>query len=410
MIFGYLFLICLAGQIGVYLSGVRKMSLPVVVGEIAAGIVIGATGFGLLPANDPLMAQGLSVLSTIGFAMLMFMVGTHLPLRDPGLRGALKKGCLATACCFALAVPVSYILVQITGLNQLPIFVLLLANSSAAVVMPIVHERKLDGPTVLLTTTWVAVADTLTIVALPLALAPGKLVNIAIGAAAVTALAAVSFFAMKRFRDTKVGDYFRERSKANGHALDFRQSLTVLFGLSYVAYLFGVSFLVSGFAAGAIVALIGEPRRFTKQLIGAAEGFFVPLFFVLLGAQLDFRQLLHSPINLELAGLVALGTMLVHVAVAKLPFVRLPAASGLSAAAQLGLPAAVTSLGLANGMLQPVQGAAIIAASMLSLLICTVGTALLQRFSVAPATVSTDASAKELPPATTCNCHPGHDA
>jgi Kef-type K+ transport system membrane component KefB len=405
MIFGYLFLICLAGQIGVYLSGIRKMSVPVVIGEIAAGIVIGATGFGLLPATDPTIAQGLSVLSTIGFAMLMFMVGTHLPLRDPGLRKALGKSCLATACCFALAVPVAYVLVKLTGLNQLPIFVLLLANSSSAVVMPIVHERKLGGPVVLLTTTWVAIADTITIVALPLALAPGKLVNIGIGAAAVTVLAAISFVALKKFRATKVGDYFRERSKAFGHALDFRQSLTVLFGLSYVAYLFGVSFLVSGFAAGAIVALIGEPKRFTKQLIGAAEGFFVPLFFVLLGAQLDFRQLLHSPTNLELAALIAGGTMLVHIAVAKLPFVKLPAASGLSAAAQLGLPAAVTSLGLANGMLQPVQGAAIIAASMLSLLICTVGTSLLQRFSVA---VAVDPAVNSGSPAT-CSCSPGHD-
>jgi len=210
---------------------------------------------------------------------------------------------------------------------------------------------------------------------------------------------------MKRFRDTKVGDYFRERSKANGHALDFRQSLTVLFGLSYVAYLFGVSFLVSGFAAGAIVALIGEPRRFTKQLIGAAEGFFVPLFFVLLGAQLDFRQLLHSPINLDWRA-----RRLRHDARAR-------------RRGQTAVRALARSLRAVGGGTTRLAGCCDIARSgqrhaaagagssdhrRFHALAIDLhgGTALLQRFSVAPATVSTDASAKELPPATTCNCHP----
>jgi Kef-type K+ transport system membrane component KefB len=292
----------------------------------------------------------------------------------------------------------AYLLAYLTGIHQIPVFTLLLANSSAAVVMPIVHEKKLDGPTVLLTTTWVAIADTITIVALPLALAPNRLVNALAGTATVTVLAVVSFYGLKRFRESKIGDYFRTRSKANGQALDFRHSLTILFGLSYVAYLFGVSFLVSGFAAGAIVALIGEPKRFSKQLIGAAEGFFVPLFFVLLGAQLDFRALIHSTANLELAGLIAAGTMLVHVLVAKL--VKLPVASGLAAAAQLGLPAAVVSLGLTAGTLTTVQGAAIVAGSIISLAICSVGCQLLQRYSVA------SPDSPQTPP---LEAHPGHD-
>ena len=40
-----------------------------------------------------------------------------------------------------------------------------------------------------------------------------------------------------------------------------------------------------------IVALAGEPRRLTQQLVGLAEGFFVPFFFVSLGARLNFRSL-----------------------------------------------------------------------------------------------------------------------
>ena len=78
-------------------------------------------------------------------------------------------------------------------------------------------------------------------------------------------------------------------SQQRGWALDLRLSLLVLFGLAALATKFGTSILIAGFAAGMIVALAGEPRRLTQQLVGLAEGFFVPFFFVTLGAKLNFR-------------------------------------------------------------------------------------------------------------------------
>jgi Kef-type K+ transport system membrane component KefB len=249
--------------------------------------------------------------------------------------------------------------------------------------MPMVKDKQLNGPEVLLTKTWVLIADAITIVTLPLALAPDRLEQVGIGSAVIAVLAVASFFGLKWFRSSRVGDYYRERSKLMFQALDLKQSLTILFGLAFVAYQFKISFLVPGFAAGAVVALIGEPRRFTKQLVGLAEGLFVPIFFVTLAAELDFKDLFQSLPNMELVGMIAGATVIVHVAVALL--VRLPVASGLAASSQLGLPAAVASLGLANGMLTSVQAAAVIAASMVSVLVCTAGTMMLQKYSVAPA-------------------------
>ena len=66
-----------------------------------------------------------------------------------------------------------------------------------------------------------------------------------------------------------------------------------------------------------------------------------------------------------------LASIVTHVIVAKC--VKLPFYSGLAAAAQLGLPAAVVSLGLANHMLDSGQAAAIIVAALLSLVSTTVG-------------------------------------
>src|SRR5262249_9140761 len=156
----------------------------------------------------------------------------------------------------------------------------LLSTSSAAVIMPIVQERKLGGNTVLLTTTWVAVADTITIVVLPLCAATGKTTAVLTGIFSVAGVAVGGYFLLKEYYSTKIGQYYRELSKDRHWALDLRLSLLVLFSLSALAVHFGTSILIAGFAAGAIVSLIGQPKRFFKQLLGIAEGFFVPLFFV----------------------------------------------------------------------------------------------------------------------------------
>jgi Kef-type K+ transport system membrane component KefB len=373
MIFGYLALIAAAALFGPFLSGFRRLAVPVVVGEILGGALFGHSGLGWINADSPTIAD----LSVVGFAMLMLMAGTHLPFHDPNLRKSLRTGLITTALSFGFAAAVGIPLGHFVGVSP-QILVLLLANSSAAVLMPIVHERKLDGPTVVITTTWVALTDTLTIGALPLVMATGKTLTIGLGALAVTIGALAAFVALKAFRMSSYGDDLRKQSKEKHWALDLRMSVLILLALSFLATQFGTSILLPGFACGAIISLVGkEPRRFAKQLIGLAEGFFVPLFFVTLGAKLDVSALFTSPENLKLLGVITAANIVVHVIVAKV--VRLPYASGLAACAQLGLPAAVASLGLSQGILQPGQGAAVVGASMLSILVCTIGSAILAR-------------------------------
>jgi Kef-type K+ transport system membrane component KefB len=366
MSFSVLFIIVACGLLGPLIAGIKRISVPLVVGEILAGVIVGKSGLGLINVSDPTLV----FLASVGFALLMFLVGTHLPLRDPNLKKALRTGGIATALAFAFAVPVGILLSHLTGISA-PIFVLILANSSAAVMMPIVHERKLDGRTMLLTSTWVAMADAITIVALPLAMSTGNTLSVCIGGVLVLVTALAMFFGLGKLRETKVMDYYRELSKERGWALDMRISIAILLGLCWLATSFGTSDLVAGFAAGAVVSLWGEPKRLVKQLIGLGEGFFVPLFFVDLGAKLDFGALLHSPNDLMLTGLIVVAAIIVHVTVAKC--VKLPFYSGLAAAAQLGLPAAVVSLGLSNHMLDSGQAAAIIVAALLSLVSTTVG-------------------------------------
>jgi Kef-type K+ transport system membrane component KefB len=371
--FGILTLIVAAGLVGPLLSSATRLAVPVVVGEIAAGIVIGQTGLREVRPNDPT----LEFLSAVGFAMLMFIVGTRLPLRDRGLRQAIGVGTVATALSFAIAVPIAWVIADVSGIDEIGMFIVLLATSSAAVVMPIASERGLVAGSVLPVLSWITLTDIVSIVALPLALEPDGALRAALGALVVTAVAALAFVGLRVFRLSRTGKALRAGSKARGWALDLRLSLFVLFGLSALAVKVSTSVLVAGFAAGIAVALAGEPKRLARQLVGLAEGFFVPLFFVTLGARLDVRALATSSSDLALAGMLVAGIVIAHVAVARV--VKMPLGAGLLATAQLGLPAGVVTLGLANGVLDAAQAAAIVLAALVSLVISSAGAALLAR-------------------------------
>ncbi len=367
MSFGILFLIVACGLVGRLLAGARLFSMPLILGEIAAGVIVGRTGLNLLPTHD----ATLSFLSLVGLAMLEFLVGTRLPLRNPSLRADLKSGVWATALAFAFAVPAGLVFAHLTHIGHWPMLAVLFAASSAAIVMPIVVEQKLDGPIVVRTVTWVALADTSTVVALSVALSTGETPQVIFGSVLVVALAAGAFLFLRFFDSTETGNRYRKLSKDRGWALDLQMDLLLLFGLTWLATAFGASVLIAGFAAGAVVALLDMPNRLSKQLVGLGQGFFVPLFFVDLGARLDFRGLFSSPAAIVLALSIWLVAVLLHVAVARI--VKLPVASGLMASSQSGVPAAVASLGMAQGILTASQGAAVVSAMLLLLITCSIG-------------------------------------
>ena len=171
MTFGVLALIVLAGLAGPLLSSGRRALVPVVVGELAAGIVIGRSGFGWLDPNEPTTA----FLAEVGFAMLMFVAGMHVPLRQPGLLSGVRRGGLAAAVAGLLA-PVGGIAVaQASGTHHAAIYALLLASGSAAILLPALQEQGLLGdPRALTVMAQVAIADIAAIVLLPIVLEPDR--------------------------------------------------------------------------------------------------------------------------------------------------------------------------------------------------------------------------------------------
>jgi Kef-type K+ transport system membrane component KefB len=372
--FGILSLVVLAGLAGPLLSASDRVLVPVIVGELLAGLVVGRSGFGWVQPDDPTTA----FLAAIGFAMLMFVAGMHVPVRQPALALQLGRGTLAACLAGALAVPGGWLAARAAGVSHAGIYTVILASASAAVLVPSLDEADLlDRPEGLVVAAQVAVADVAAIVLVPIVLEPSRTTHALLGALAVSACAVALYLVVRAVRHAAWVHRIRHLSKERDWALDLRGALLVLFGLSWLATRIGTSILIAGFAVGLVVAATGGPKRLSRQVTGVAAGFFVPLFFVVLGARIDIRSLSESGALIGLAVLLIAFDVAIRLAAAVVT--RQPVAAGLAATVTLGVPAAAVTLGLQAGVISPGAGAAIMVAALASIAVSGVGVSLLHR-------------------------------
>lgn len=367
MSFEVLLVIVLAGLGGPLLAVLSGRFVPVVIGELLLGILVGPQALGSVdPANGTL-----AFLAEIGFAMLMLTVGMHLPLRDRRLAQALRGGALLAGIVCVLAIPGGLLAATIAGTGHVAIYAVLLASGSAAILLPALQEADILGADAMTVMAQVTIADVVTILSVPIVLEPGRVGHAVLGAALVAAVALLLLGAARALEGHSWLHMVRRLSKQRHWALDLRLSLLALFLLAWLAQKGGTSILIAGFGAGVMAAVIGGPKRLSTQMRGIADGFFIPLYFVVLGARLDIGGVVGDPAMLALvAALAALNVAIRLLAVA---LMRRPVAGGLAASAQLGVPAAVASLGLAEHVLSPSAATAIVLAALVSLGVCTVG-------------------------------------
>ena len=369
MDFAVLALISLAAIAGPLLALSHRWGLPVVVGELLVGIGLGPMLLDRLDPAEPTFA----FLAEIGFALVMFVAGSHVPVGDRPLRAALPIGLLRAVLVGLASVPVALLVSHLFGTGHAALFAVLLSSSSAALVLPIVDALRLEGTAVLQLLPQVAVADAACIVALPLAIDPPRAGRAALGAVAVTACATLVYVALRESERRGWRRAVHDLSERRKLALELRINLAILFGLAAIAQASRVSIMLAGFAFGLAVAAVGEPRRLARQLFAVTEGFLGPLFFVWLGASLDLQALAHRPALVGLGLALGVGAGLTHV-VPRL--VGQPASLGALAAAQLGVPVAAATLGAQSHALAAGEPAALILGALLTIAVASVGASL----------------------------------
>ena len=367
MDFAILAVIVLAGLAGPILAYPKGWHMPVVIGELLAGILLGRTGLGYLKDSDPTF----SFLAEVGFGLVMFVAGTHVPVRDHSLQRSVGGGVARAALVGAGSAVLGALLAAAFGTGHGALYGVLMASSSALLILPIIdslHLLDLGGEPVLQLLPQVAIADAACIVALPLVIDPGHAGRAGRGALAVLAAGVVVFGALSYLERRGYRHRLHHLSEERHFALELRISLMILFSLAAIASRSYVSVMLAGFVFGLAVAAIGEPRRLARQLFAITEGFFAPLFFVWLGASLDLRALGARPTLILLGLLLGLGAVLSH-ALARLTGQPLSLSS--LAAAQLGVPVAAATVGTSLNVLLPGESAALILGALVTIVVAT---------------------------------------
>ncbi len=365
MTFLQLALVCAVAILGPLLSLQQRVHLPVVIGELLVGVALGATGLRVLDAHDPTFTF---LGDDIGFALVMFVAGSHVPLRSEGLRAGLRSGLLRAAAIGALAVPIGYAVATLFDTGHGLLYAVLATSSSASLIMPTLEGLPMTAGPIVSMLAQVAVADAACIVLLPLAIDPAQAAPKAAGAVGLLAAAYLVFLGLRAVEKSGRRQAVHEVSEERGLALELRIALTILFALAALAQAVHVSVMLAGFSAGLAVAAMGEPRRLAKQVFALTEGFFAPLFFVWLGASLDLRAAVAKPSWLLLGLVLGLAAALVH---GLMTLTRQPLPVALITCAQLGVPVAAASLGRAAGVLAPGEDAALLVGALVTIAVTT---------------------------------------
>lgn len=353
-----------------------KIRVPAVVLEIVAGIAVGPHGLKLIKRID----EPVQILALVGLAFLLFLAGLEIDVER--LRGRLLRlagmGFLAT---IALGLVAGGIF-KATGTVRSPLFLAIaLAATSLGLVVPVLKDAG-QASTELgqLTIASSSVADFGAVVLITLffsgqgSTSPGAKAILLVGFVVLAAAAGLALARLNRsMRFSAV------LVKLQDTTAEIRVRIAVLLLVAFVAMAerFGLEAILGAFIAGGVLSLIDRDStshpNFRLKLEAIGYGFVVPVFFVTSGLRFDLDALLNSPSAFARVPLFLLALLVVRGLPAALyrrsVGTRGAVAAGLLQATSLPFIVTATEIGLVLHLIQPVTGAALVAAGLLSVVL-----------------------------------------
>ena len=390
-----LIVIVLAFFVPFVLSRFRRLSLPVVVGEILAGILIGQSGFGLVGTEDEI----LNVLSLLGFAYLMFLSGlevdfdalTPSPQARQGswrdrLTNPLNLAIVIFVATLGLSIVAAFVLRTLDAADDPWLMALILSTTSLGLVMPVLKERGLMSRPYgqsLLVAAVVADFATMLLVSVYVILHTQGLsfdvLLILLLFGAFGAAYRLSRLARRHFPGFSV---FQSVSEATAQ-IDVRGAFAIALVFIALAQGLGVEMILGAFLGGALISLLSD-RRTTDlhhrlDVIGYA--FFIPIFFIMVGVRFDLAAVLDSPQTLLLVPLLlvlAYAVKMVAASLFRLKYGwRETLAGGILLSSHLSLEIAVAAIGLELGVIDQATNSAII---LMAIVTSTISPLIFNRF------------------------------
>jgi Kef-type K+ transport system membrane component KefB len=379
-----LLITALAFVIPILAKRLERFGIPIVVYEIIAGMIVGTSGFNLVEPSEIL-----NFLAEFGFAYLMFLSGLELDLRllTPTRQIPAGQNRLAQPLALGILIFLGTVVLAFaatvftapTGATSNPmLFGLILSTTSLGVVVPVLKERDLttslfgqftlvaasiaDFATLILLTTVIAVLSrglTLDLLLIP------------------TLLLIFILVAQYSARVSRGGRIQRALNSISGATSQIRVRGAIALMVAWVvlADAFGVELILGAFLAGAIAGLFsGREEEVSRDKLEAiGYGFFVPIFFIMVGVRFNLAAVMESTQGLILLVwlvVVAFIVKLIPTFLLRLRFsLRETIAGGMLLSSRLSLIIAAAAIALNMGLISEIVNSEIILLAIITVTI-----------------------------------------
>jgi Kef-type K+ transport system membrane component KefB len=382
---GLLIVVAVAFAAPLLLGLFPKVRLPSVVLEIVAGIVIGPSVLGIVELD-----QSISVISVIGLAFLLFLAGLEIDFDKLGGQ-VLRLTLVGFAISFAIAVFAALVL-KAVGLIETPLLVaIILCGTSLGVLIPVLKDAgEISSTFGQLIVAAGTIADFGAVILLSIFFSgEGGVGSTLLLIGGLVLLAVVVYFAVRGAERSTAIRTDLLRLQDTTAQIRVRGAVVLLVGFAAIADQLGLESILGAFMAGAILSLLDRDQQMThpefrRKLEAVGFGIFIPVFFVASGISYDLDALLASTSNVIMVP-IFLAALVAARGVPALVYRRLldgrrTAIAGLMQATSLPFIVAATAIGEELGLVSAAEGAALVGAGLLSVLLFpAIGLSLLKR-------------------------------
>ncbi|HHW9467161.1 monovalent cation:proton antiporter family protein [Staphylococcus aureus] len=277
--------------------------LPVVVAEILMGIVIGNSFLNIVERDSIL-----NILSTLGFIFLMFLSGLEIDFKafkkdkrarqgqnddESSIPGHLNLALTVFAFIMIISILLAYVFKWLGLVDDVLLMVIIISTISLGVVGPTLKEMNIMRTTIGQFILLVAVlADLVTMILLTVYGAINGqggstiwLIGILVVFTAISYILGVQFKRMS----------FLQKLMDGTTQIGIRAVFALIILLVALAEGVGAENILGAFLAGVVVSLLNPDEEMVEKLDSFGYGFFIPIFFIMVGVDLNIPSLIKEP-------------------------------------------------------------------------------------------------------------------
>ncbi|HFO0252187.1 TPA: cation:proton antiporter [Staphylococcus aureus] len=277
--------------------------LPVVVAEILMGIVIGNSFLNIVERDSIL-----NILSTLGFIFLMFLSGLEIDFKafkkdkrarqgqnndESSIPGHLNLALTVFAFIMIISILLAYVFKWLGLVDDVLLMVIIISTISLGVVVPTLKEMNIMRTTIGQFILLVAVlADLVTMILLTVYGAINGqggstiwLIGILVVFTAISYILGVQFKRMS----------FLQKLMDGTTQIGIRAVFALIILLVALAEGVGAENILGAFLAGVVVSLLNPDEEMVEKLDSFGYGLFIPIFFIMVGVDLNIPSLIKEP-------------------------------------------------------------------------------------------------------------------